>query len=146
MNPGRDAEPGTRDAPHGYRPWPNSGRDEPASVPRFRRPSILDSMLEKIRSRQAIVVEFGAGRSIAGADVIVVRGPTRRAAQLVARQLQRGQLVVLESTMVKMRQEFVSRLRKTKKAFLLAWMTSKGVDGLDDDSCRAAEALYAGRA
>jgi len=132
-----DAGEGTRDAPHGYRPWPNSGRDEPASAFRIRRPTLLESLLEKIWNKRVVVGEA------ADADVILVR---KKTAQAVAQQLQRGQLIILELPTAKSRREFVARLRKTKKAFLLAWRTPQGVEGLDDDSRRAAEALYAGRA
>lgn len=54
-------EAGTRDAPHGYRPWPNSGRDEPASAFRVKRPSILDSLVAKIRSKKSVVAVIGLG-------------------------------------------------------------------------------------
>jgi len=56
-----DSGEGTRDAPHGYRPWPNSGRDEPATIPRVKRPSLLDSLLERIRTKKAVVAVIGLG-------------------------------------------------------------------------------------
>ncbi len=134
---------GTRDAPHGYRPWPNSGRAEPASVHRFRRPSILDSLLEKIRTHRAVVAFGDAG--IAKADAIVIRSLTPRTSRAVARHLKRGQLLFLESSTASTRKELLTRLRKTGKEFLLAWSTPRGLAGLDDNSRRAAAALVDAR-
>ena len=54
---------GTREAPHGYRPWPNSGRDEGAGDKRaiLRRPRTVDGFLDKIRRKKAIVGVVGLG-------------------------------------------------------------------------------------
>ena len=150
-----DTGEGTRDAPHGYRPWPNSGRDEPASRFRIRRPSIAESMAEKLASRQAAVCAAGeAGQilrrfsklgfrvveDVAEADVIVVGDPKSR---IPARRLQRGQLIVLDSTAVrgKSRDEIVRGLRKSGKSLLLAYYPIPR--DVDDDNRPAVAALYA---
>ncbi|HEY3227552.1 MAG TPA: nucleotide sugar dehydrogenase [Planctomycetota bacterium] len=222
MNSGHTPE-GTRDAPHGYRPWPSSGRDEPAERPRgvLKRPSLLD----RIRSKKAVVAVVGlgyvglplarlfsargfrvlgfdsdpakiralkAGKSyiasvptlnkrfeptarfarLSEADAIVICVPTpltdrglpdltavRRTADVVARQLRRGRLVVLESTTYPgtTREELLPRLRKSGVDFLLAYAPERQdpgnrehplesipriVAGIDDASRRAAAALY----
>lgn len=155
MNPGPNPEPGTRDAPHGYRPWPNSGRDEPASPFRFRRPTLAESLAAKINSRIAVIAIMGAtgiARRFAErgfrvlekvtreVDVIVVGDAKTR---LAIRRLQRGQLVVLDSTAVrgKSRDEIVRQLRKSGKALLLAYYPIPR--DVDDDNRPAVAALYA---
>jgi UDP-N-acetyl-D-glucosamine dehydrogenase len=214
LNPGPDSEPGTRDAPHGYRPWPNSGRDEPASAYRVKRPSLVDSLLAKIRAKKAVVAVIGLGyvglplaalfaskgfrvlgfdtnparlkalkrekftstgrfARLAEADAIVICVPTplgsdgnpdltaiRRTADVIGRHLQRGQLVVLESTTYPgtTREEVLPRLRKRGgRDFLLAYAPERQdpgnkshppesipriVAGIDEESRAAAAALY----
>jgi UDP-N-acetyl-D-glucosamine dehydrogenase len=43
---------GTRDAPHGYRPWPNSGREGV---------SLLDDFVRRVRSKRAAIAVIGLG-------------------------------------------------------------------------------------
>lgn len=58
-----DETPGTREAPHGYRPWPNSGRDEPASRSSgyLKRPRPSDAFRALAASRRARVAVVGLG-------------------------------------------------------------------------------------
>ncbi|HTF57454.1 MAG TPA: nucleotide sugar dehydrogenase [Planctomycetota bacterium] len=109
---------------------------------------------------------------LAEADAIVICVPTpltdrglpdltsvRRTADVVARHLRRGQLVVLESTTYPgtTREELLPRLRKSGVEFLLAYAPERQdpgnrdhppesipriVAGIDDASRRAAAALY----
>jgi len=141
-----DSGEGTRDAPHGYRPWPNSGRDEHASPFRVRRPSLLESFLAKLRSKTAVVAVVGRlSRSIPAsavknprdADAIVIGRISRNEAAVLARRLCRGQVVVLaDSTGI------LAPFKKVKRRILLAWKRGRTFDGIDDDSRAAASALY----
>ena len=220
-----DSGEGTRDAPHGYRPWPNSGRHEPASPFRVRRPSALLSFIDRMRAKKAVIAVIGlgyvglplaqlfaskgyrvlgfdndpakiaalkSGKSyiasiaslektfeavpsfgrLADADAIVIcvptpltaggkpdLGPIRRTAAVVARHLQSGQLVVLESTTYPgtTREEVLPRLKKAGKPFLLGYSPERQdpgnrtmtldsiprlVSGVDEDSKEATAELY----
>jgi len=214
LNPEPGPEAGTRDAPHGYRPWPNSGRDEPASAFRVKRPSLLESLLWRLASRKAVVAVIGLGyvglplatlfakkgfrvlgfdtnparikalkrqkfqstgrfARLAEADAIIICVPTpltgsglpdltaiRRTADVIARHLRRGQLVVLESTTYPgtTREEVLPRLQmRGGRNFLLAYAPERQdpgnekhppesipriVAGIDEESRTAAAALY----
>ncbi len=58
-----DDRRGTREAPHGYRPWPNSVAEDRAdsSRPILRRPRPAAALVAKIRSRRAVVGVIGLG-------------------------------------------------------------------------------------
>jgi UDP-N-acetyl-D-glucosamine dehydrogenase len=178
-----------------------------------KRPSFLDSLVAKIRSKKAVVAVIGLGyvglplatlfakkgfrvlgfdtnparikalkgirfkaggqfSRLAEADAIVICVPTpltakglpdltaiQRTAGVIARHLQRGQLVVLESTTYPgtTREEVWPRLKKARKPFLLGYSPERHdpgnkwfppesiprlVAGIDDESREATAELY----
>src|SRR6185503_10409980 len=133
-----------------------SGKSYIASIAALEKNFEAASSFARLADADAIVICVPTPLTSAGKPDL---GPIRRTVAVVARHLQRGQLVVLESTTYPgtTREEVLPRLKKAGKPFLLGYSPERQdpgnrlltletiprlVSGVDDDSKEATAELY----